>query len=231
MQTAQEIAATIKTEAKKQGVAIGRMLEDCGLNINFVNQMKKSGHAPSIEGLYAISQYLGITLNCLLTNEEGKNMKINDLYKVPEAKLKKYLAYALCDLFSCEEVTADLQKYFASDRFGAGNANDFKEYINLGEDGIPKFANSRGFYDWLEGTKILDNDVQIDSNRLINFINLHRSTISPEISAAERRRLYPTQDEFERIALYVEKKPRYEPIFEMLAKEAGSAGGKEKSAV
>lgn len=84
MKTASEIAITIKKKAKDRGVKTGKLLEECGLNINFINQMMKTGSMPSVENLYRIASYLNLSLEYLLTGEEKNSQSQMWLEQIPK---------------------------------------------------------------------------------------------------------------------------------------------------
>ena len=128
-------------------------------------------------------------------------------YKVPICKLDKYLIKAMRDLFSCEEFADCIDTARGKDEFGVPNTTNDRTFtksvsskcseISINFERLQKFIN---LYHFIQGTDISD----------VNFLN------TPE---NERRIEYPTREEFEFIALYVEKRSEYQPIFDMFDKE------------
>ena len=153
-------------------------------------------------------------------------------YKVPEAKLKKYLTKALKDLFACETISRDLRNY-PGITLDVNNipkiAVDAQIYrpaftrLQVSESSLAHrtFSDATSLDIWLQHTPYLA-DVQISPKRLEGFINLYHNVGSLEknMPDAKRQRLYPTREEFERIALYNENLPEYRALFDMFDKEA-----------
>ena len=55
------VALRIATLRTKKGVSAREMSLDMGQNANYINQIENGGSAPSIQGLFYICEYLGIT--------------------------------------------------------------------------------------------------------------------------------------------------------------------------
>lgn len=64
-----EIADRIRSMAKKKGISLGKMLEDCGLNRNTMTNLKTS--MPNADSLAKIADYLNCSVDCLLGRNEA----------------------------------------------------------------------------------------------------------------------------------------------------------------
>ena len=94
-----EIAAAIKQVAKNHGVTQKQMLEDCGINPNFLYDLSRGNSSPSVDKLSRIAEYFGIGLGDLIDGEDGDVTVFLELFKKlsPEAKtaLREYMAELL----------------------------------------------------------------------------------------------------------------------------------------
>lgn len=90
-----EIAAAIKQAAKKHGVTQKQMLEDCGINPNFLYDLSRGNSSPSVDKLSRIAEYFGMSLSSLLDGEDGDVTAFLEVFKKlsPDAKilLREYM--------------------------------------------------------------------------------------------------------------------------------------------
>ena len=70
MYNSNDLSIAIKTIAKEKGIKISTMLNDCGLNINTISELKnKSGL--SCFSLLKIADYLGVSMDYLMGRTEN----------------------------------------------------------------------------------------------------------------------------------------------------------------
>lgn len=85
MYFSQEMASRIKTLAKKKDVVLGKMLSECGLNPNTLNQISEEKGIASFS-LAKIADYLDCSVDYLLCRTENPNAHkthTNDVVVVP----------------------------------------------------------------------------------------------------------------------------------------------------
>lgn len=75
MRNSQEVANTIKTQAKLKKISLGIMLSDCGLSKNTLSSMQSGGYLPRAETLIKIADYLDCSIDYLLGRTD--NPEIN----------------------------------------------------------------------------------------------------------------------------------------------------------
>lgn len=51
---------------KQKGVSVNQLLQDCGLRSSVIDNLKK-GSIPSVDKVYAISQYFNVSIEYLIT--------------------------------------------------------------------------------------------------------------------------------------------------------------------
>ncbi|HEX3016396.1 MAG TPA: helix-turn-helix transcriptional regulator [Caproicibacter sp.] len=73
---AKELASKIDALCKDKGTTINKMLEECGLSKSVVDNMKRDA-MPSIDKLFKISNYFGITIDDLIGNEQKNKPSAN----------------------------------------------------------------------------------------------------------------------------------------------------------
>lgn len=66
------IAGSIRALAKSKGVTIKKMLEDCGINRNFLYDMEHSDASPSVDKLTRIAAYFDVPAATLLGDAAGE---------------------------------------------------------------------------------------------------------------------------------------------------------------
>jgi transcriptional regulator with XRE-family HTH domain len=72
MYNAQETALRIKTIAKSKGIAIATLQQECGLGKNAINQLADSQEGMKSKNLYAIAEYLNVSVDYLLGRTPDK---------------------------------------------------------------------------------------------------------------------------------------------------------------
>ena len=86
------VALRIATLRTKKGVSAREMSLDMGQNANYINQIENSGSAPSIQGLFYICEYLGITPSEFfdVDNKNPEKLKaiIENLKKLSDSQLE-----------------------------------------------------------------------------------------------------------------------------------------------
>lgn len=84
MYNSQDIALRIKSIAKKKGVSIMKLQEDCGLGKNAINQLANSQDGMKSKSLNSIANYLNVSVDYLLGNSnEQKELKgLNSIEKL-----------------------------------------------------------------------------------------------------------------------------------------------------
>ena len=60
----------VKLLCKERGITINKLIEDCEFNKSFVYNIEKRDKTPSIEVLYLVANYFGVTTDYLLKGEE-----------------------------------------------------------------------------------------------------------------------------------------------------------------
>ncbi|MBQ4150320.1 MAG: helix-turn-helix transcriptional regulator [Clostridia bacterium] len=90
-----EIAETIKQLAKERRVTLKKMLEDCSINHNFMNDISKGNSSPSVDKISRIAEYLGVSTARILDGADGEIATLLALYEKlsPESKaaLRAYM--------------------------------------------------------------------------------------------------------------------------------------------
>ncbi|MBP0987367.1 MAG: helix-turn-helix transcriptional regulator [Oscillospiraceae bacterium] len=76
----QEVAKTIKDEAKRQGLPVGKLLRDLGLSKNAISSMN-AGYYPQLENLVKIADILGVSLDYLLGRSVPEKEKAPDIIR------------------------------------------------------------------------------------------------------------------------------------------------------
>lgn len=66
MYNSQETALRIKNVAKQRGKSIGTLQQECGLGKNAINQLADSQEGMKSKNLYAIAEYLNVSIDYLL---------------------------------------------------------------------------------------------------------------------------------------------------------------------
>ena len=64
------IAQRINDCAKAKGVSVRKMLQDLGLNQNYVSQLRRATNSPT-RNINLIADYLGVTTDYLLNGDES----------------------------------------------------------------------------------------------------------------------------------------------------------------
>lgn len=79
MYSSQEIALRIKETAKSKGISIAQLQQQCGLGKNAINQFAESQDGMKSKNLYAIADFLGVSVDYLLgrTNYPNAIVKTN----------------------------------------------------------------------------------------------------------------------------------------------------------
>lgn len=77
MINSQELATSIKREAKSRKVPIGKMLSECGLSVNTLSSMQSGGYFPRLEAIVKIADYLDCSLDYLLGRDENVSLHKN----------------------------------------------------------------------------------------------------------------------------------------------------------
>lgn len=88
MYFSQDIANRIKSEAKKRGISINRLLGDCNLGVNTISKMAK-GTDILTHNFAKIADYLGCSVDYLLGRTDNPN--INGEYKTIADMLQAYI--------------------------------------------------------------------------------------------------------------------------------------------
>ena len=70
MSVNQVFIANVKKLCKEYGVTMKKLLEDCGLNRGYVYEIERRDKSPSIETLYVIANYFGVSTDSLLTERD-----------------------------------------------------------------------------------------------------------------------------------------------------------------
>ena len=70
MSVNQVFIANVKRLCKVHGVTMKKLLENCGLNKGYVYDIEKRDISPSIETLYVIANYFGVSTDSLLTERD-----------------------------------------------------------------------------------------------------------------------------------------------------------------
>ena len=71
---------TIKDEAKRQGLPVGKLLRDLGLSKNAISSMN-AGYYPQLENLVKIADILGVSLDYLLGRSVPEKEKAPDIIR------------------------------------------------------------------------------------------------------------------------------------------------------
>ena len=71
MRNAQEMAEVITLLARKKGVSVNKMVLECGAGKSLIDNMKR-GRDPSASKLKLVADYLGVTVDYLLTKDENE---------------------------------------------------------------------------------------------------------------------------------------------------------------
>lgn len=66
MISSQELAISIKREAKSRKRPIGKMLLECGLSVNTLSSMQSGGYFPRLEAIVKIADFLDCSVDYLL---------------------------------------------------------------------------------------------------------------------------------------------------------------------
>ena len=93
----QEVAKTIKEEAKRQGIPVGKLLHDLGLSKNALSSMN-AGYYPQIENLVKIADTLGVSLDYLLGRSVPEKEKAPDIIRSTIAERVRWLSDHQADL-------------------------------------------------------------------------------------------------------------------------------------
>lgn len=93
----QEVAKTIKDEAKRQGLPVGKLLRDLGLSKNAISSMN-AGYYPQLENLVKIADILGVSLDYLLGRSVPEKEKAPDIIRSTIADRVRWLSDHQADL-------------------------------------------------------------------------------------------------------------------------------------
>lgn len=93
----QEVAKTIKEEAKRQDLPIGKLLRDLGLSKNAISSMN-AGYYPQLENLVKIADMLGVSLDYLLGRSVPEKEKAPDIIRSTIADRVRRLSDHQADL-------------------------------------------------------------------------------------------------------------------------------------
>ena len=75
MQNPQMIASRIKQLAKDNNISIGRLCKECGLGVNYINQMSNKTSV-SREKIEIIANYFSVSVEYLLGEPQNNNQMI-----------------------------------------------------------------------------------------------------------------------------------------------------------
>jgi transcriptional regulator with XRE-family HTH domain len=64
-----ETAERIRALSRAKGVTVKQALNDCGLHLNFVNNMSGRGSMPPADKFLPLADYFGVSVDCLLGHE------------------------------------------------------------------------------------------------------------------------------------------------------------------
>lgn len=74
------IADVITSECKKKNIKTTALLQDCNINHSFISDLKHKNHAPSIDKISAIADYLGLSVDYILGRTDNPLVT----HKLPE---------------------------------------------------------------------------------------------------------------------------------------------------
>ena len=173
------------------------------------------GRTDNKEPVYAPGKKKEPTMRYAYNEEGGFSMSIK-AYNVPETKLVKYTIKIMKDLFSCEDFVSAFEHLKKKSPPVYCDANGIP--ITLADEQLrhvleKKCAEIPLEYDRLESFYVV-----------YGYLLSHETNITTGLSKIYESGTawppkYPTYDEFENIALYVEKRKEYQPILDMLEKE------------
>ena len=93
--TNQEIASNIRALAEKRGVTVKQLLEECGINRNFIYDLERGNSSPSVDKISKLAEYLGVSTARIIDGENGEVAALLAIYETlsPEAKkeLRTYM--------------------------------------------------------------------------------------------------------------------------------------------
>lgn len=85
-----KISLRIKALCKQKKIAIKTLLEDCGINRNFIYALEKNEQSPSSEKLLKIADYLDISLDYLVGRDASSYT--GSVVSLPSKGIKKALS-------------------------------------------------------------------------------------------------------------------------------------------
>ena len=123
MVNSQELAISIKQEAKSRKIPIGKMLSECGLSVNTLSSMQSGGYFPPLEAIVKIADYLECSVDYLLGRAEiPSNMNQSVPQAFTQEEINLVMAYRQAESDDKSIVDLALHKYMISEREKAASA-------------------------------------------------------------------------------------------------------------
>ena len=115
MVNSQELAISIKQEAKSRKIQIGKMLSECGLSVNALSSMQSGGYFPRLEAIVKIADYLECSVDYLLGRAEiPSNIKKTVPQTFTPEEINLVMAYRQAESDDKSIVDLALHKYMVS---------------------------------------------------------------------------------------------------------------------
>ena len=115
MVNSQELAISIKQEAKSRKIPIGKMLSECGLSVNALSSMQSGGYFPRLEAIVKIADYLECSVDYLLGRAEiPSNIKKTVPQTFTPEEINLVMAYRQAESDDKSIVDLALHKYMVS---------------------------------------------------------------------------------------------------------------------
>lgn len=93
--TNQNIASSIRALAEERGFTVKQLLEDCGINRNFIYDLERGNSSPSVDKIARIAEYLGVSTSRIIEGENGEVAALLALYEklspLSKAELRAYM--------------------------------------------------------------------------------------------------------------------------------------------
>ncbi len=93
--TNQRITSSIRALAEERGVTVKQLLEDCGINRNFIYDLERGNSSPSVDKIARIAEYLGVSTARIIDGENGEVAALLALYEklspLSKAELRAYM--------------------------------------------------------------------------------------------------------------------------------------------
>ena len=116
MVNSQELAISIKQEAKSRKIPIGKMLSECGLSVNALSSMQSGGYFPRLEAIVKIADYLECSVDYLLGRAEiPSNIKKTVPQTFTPEEINLVMAYRQAESDDKSIVDLSLNKYMVCD--------------------------------------------------------------------------------------------------------------------